>query len=47
LAQDRPEKKHLRKVENAFPQYEVVGISAEKGKNMEEFYESLFRVTKR
>ena len=39
-------KANVRKIENAFPQYEVVGISAEKGKNMEEFYESLFRVLK-
>lgn len=36
----------LKGVENAFPQYDVVGISAEKGHNMEEFYESLFRVVK-
>jgi GTPase len=37
-------KSNIRRVENAFPQYEVVGISADKGKNMEEFYESLFRL---
>ena len=36
----------LKKVESAFPQYDVVGISAEKGHNVEEFYESLFRVVK-
>ncbi len=39
-------KANVKKIENAFPQYDVVGISAEKGKNMEEFYESLFRVIK-
>ena len=39
-------KSNVRKIENAFPQYEVVGISADKGKNMEEFYESLFRILK-
>lgn len=39
-------KSNTRKIENAFPQYEVIGISAETGKNMEEFYESLFRVFK-
>jgi small GTP-binding protein len=39
-------KSNVKKIENAFPQYDVVGISAEKGKNMEEFYESLFRVIK-
>jgi GTPase len=37
-------KANIRRVENAFPQYDVVGVSAEKGKNMEEFYESLFRL---
>ena len=36
----------LKKIESAFPQYEVVGISALKGTNMEEFYESLFRIVK-
>ncbi|MDP3917415.1 MAG: Era-like GTP-binding protein [Nanoarchaeota archaeon] len=37
-------KSNIRRVESAFPQYDVVGISAHKGKNMEEFYESLFRL---
>ncbi len=36
----------LKKLESAFPQYDVVGISAKKGNNMEEFYESLFRVVR-
>jgi len=40
-------KADLRKVEAAFPEYEVVGISARYGKNMEEFYESLFRLAKK
>lgn len=40
-------KANLKKIEDAFPQYEVVGISAEKGHNLEEFYESLFEVLKR
>lgn len=39
-------KSNMRKVEGAFPQYDVIGISAEKGNNMEEFYESLFRILK-
>ena len=39
-------KANVKKVENAFPQYDVVGISAEKGHNMEEFYESLFSLLK-
>jgi GTPase len=30
----------------AFPQYEIVGISAKYGKNVEDFYEALFKLTK-
>lgn len=37
----------LRKVEAAFPEYDVVGISAKYGKNMEEFYESVFKLAKK
>lgn len=40
-------KSDIKKCEAAFPEYEVVGISAKKGKNMEEFYESLFRLAKK
>lgn len=40
-------KADLKKVEAAFPEYEIVGISARFGKNMEEFYESLFRLAKK
>ncbi len=36
----------VKKVESAFPQYPVVGISAEKGENMENFYKELFRIIK-
>ena len=39
-------KADLKKVENAFPEYEVIGISAKTGKNMEEFYETLFKLVK-
>ena len=39
-------KSNVKRVESAFPQYDVVGVSALKGTNMEEFYESLFRVIK-
>lgn len=39
-------KADIRKIESAFPDYEVVGISARDGTNMEEFYESLFRLVK-
>ncbi|MBI5880775.1 50S ribosome-binding GTPase [archaeon] len=34
----------IKKIESAFPQYDVIGISAKKGTNMEEFYEALFVV---
>jgi small GTP-binding protein len=37
-------KSSIKKIESAFPQYDVVGISAMKGTNMEEFYESVFRM---
>ncbi len=40
-------KADTQKVEAAFPEYEVVGISAKEGKNMEEFYESLFTLAKK
>ncbi|MFH1668862.1 MAG: Era-like GTP-binding protein [Candidatus Woesearchaeota archaeon] len=35
-------KAKIKKIKAAFPQYEVIGISAKKGKNMDEFYEALF-----
>lgn len=40
-------KTDLKKIEAAFPEYEVVGISAKYGKNMEEFYESIFKLAKK
>jgi GTPase len=40
-------KADIKKVEAAFPEYEVVGISAKLGKNMDEFYESIFRLAKK
>ena len=40
-------KADIKKIESAFPEYEIVGISAKFGKNMEEFYESLFRLAKK
>jgi len=39
-------KANVKKVESAFPEYEVVGISAKEGKKMDDFYESLFRLSK-
>ena len=38
-------KADLKKVKAAFPQYEVIGISAKHGKNIDAFYEKLFEVT--
>lgn len=40
-------KSDLKKVEAAFPDYEVVGISARYGKNLEEFYESIFKIARK
>jgi len=40
-------KSDIKKIESAFPEYDVVGISAKKGKNLEEFYEYLFKLSKK
>ncbi len=37
----------VKKIEAAFPEYDVVGISARYGKNLEEFYESVFKLSKK
>ncbi len=39
-------KADIKKIEAAFPEYEVIGISAKFGKNMDEFYESVFKLAK-
>jgi len=39
-------KADIKRIEAAFPEYDVVGISAKFGKNLEEFYESLFSLAK-
>jgi hypothetical protein len=39
-------KADIKKVEAAFPEYDVVGMSAKYGKNLEEFYETLFKLSK-
>ena len=39
-------KADIKKIENAFPQYKVIGISAEKGQNMEELYREIFKLVK-
>ena len=40
-------KADIKKIESAFPEYDVVGISARYGINIEEFYESLFKLIKK
>ena len=40
-------KADIKKIEAAFPEYEVIGISAKYGKNLEEFYESIFKLSKK
>lgn len=37
-------KSNLKKIQSAFPQYKVVGISAKTGKNVNKFYDALFEV---
>ena len=40
-------KADVKKVEAAFPEYDVIGISVKEGTNMEEFYESLFKLVRK
>ena len=40
-------KSNIKKVRGAFPEYDVVGISAKSGENIEEFYEELFKLVKK
>jgi len=40
-------KSDMKKVEAAFPEYDVVGISVKKEDNIEGFYESLFKLAKK
>jgi small GTP-binding protein len=39
-------KADIKKIQAAFPQYDVVGISAKYGKNIQDFYDNLFKVVK-
>jgi len=39
-------KADVKKIEAAFPEYDVVGISAKTGKNIDKFYEALFKLVK-
>lgn len=40
-------KSDIKKIEAAFPEYDIVGISAKYGDNLEEFYESIFKLSKK
>jgi len=40
-------KADIKRIDAAFPEYDVVGISAKYGKNLEEFYESIFKLSKK
>ena len=39
-------KANLKKMESAFPQYKVLGISALKGYNFDDFYDEIYRLVK-
>lgn len=39
-------KASVKKIQGAFPQYEIVGVSAKYGKNMSHLYERLFKLVK-
>lgn len=36
---------NLKRIQAAFPQYEVIGISAKYGRNVDELYNALFKIT--
>ncbi len=38
-------KSDIKKIQSAFPQYEVIGISAKQGTNVDAFYDALFKLT--
>jgi hypothetical protein len=40
-------KSDIKKVKGAFPEYDVVGISAKSGENIDAFYEALFKLVKK
>ncbi len=40
-------KADIKKIEEAFPDYPVVGVSAKYGKNLDEFYEQIFKLSKK
>jgi hypothetical protein len=40
-------KANIKQIESAFPEYDLIGISAKYGDNIEEFYESIFKLAKK
>tara|TARA_Y100000310_G_scaffold252218_1_gene258900 strand:- start:255 stop:887 length:633 start_codon:yes stop_codon:yes gene_type:complete len=38
-------KANIKKVQAAFPQYDVVGVSAKYGNNLDKFYEAVFKIS--
>lgn len=39
-------KASMKKIKSAFPQYDIVGISAKYGKHLDKFYDALFKLVK-
>ena len=39
-------KADIKKIQEAFPEYPVIGLSAKYGKNLDEFYEEIFKIAK-
>ena len=39
-------KSRLKMIESTFPQYPIIGVSAVTGKNMEQFYDELFKLVR-
>ena len=37
---------NIKRIESAFPQYDIVGISAKYGKKTDDFYDALFKLVK-
>lgn len=37
-------KAHIKRIQSAFPQYDVIGVSAKYGNNLNDFYEALFKI---
>ena len=40
-------KSSIKKIQAAFPEYDIVGISAKYGKNLDNFYEEVFKLAKK